>query len=514
MALQIRGDQLKDIADSSIKEGAAIQLDKLKLDDSATFSGALILSNTNTHSGVNTFSNETEADGTNAAVKLSGGMNIAKKLYVGSDLNVTGNLTVSGTTTTVNTEEIKLADNVIVINSNATGSASEDGGLEIERGDDDNKSFYWDESADKWSIDSENLSGGSFNATGAITGGSLTDGTATITGGAFSGSSVSVSGNIASSAGSVSGTSLSDGTASLSSGSMSGLVNVTASGQIQFGTLSDGTISGIKFIDEDAMGSDSDSHVPTQQSVKAYVDSKTSSGNLNLSAKVDNLSIELDDNSKLSVKDLGITNAMLAGSIDNDKLSNSSVTIGGQAIALGGSQDTFTGLASITSTVLTDGTASMTGGNLTGLSSVTSTAFVGDLTGDVTGQVTDITNHGISQLSDVDCANLEAYDFLMYDGSSFVNVIEKVVFHTVDEDNDGEVTAQAVVLSVASDDTFDEKSNVYLNGQKLRHGTSGQVGSGDREFYFDSSNSKIHFSSSLLSADDELEIRYLIDSDA
>ena len=43
-------------------------------------------------------------------------------ITVGGDLIVTGDLTVSGTTTTVNTETILLADNIITLNSNETGT--------------------------------------------------------------------------------------------------------------------------------------------------------------------------------------------------------------------------------------------------------------------------------------------------------------------------------------------------------------------------------------------------------
>ena len=57
------------------------------------------------------------------------------------NLKITGNLNVTGTTTTLNTETIALADNTIVLNSNATGSATDDAGIEIERGDDANKTF-------------------------------------------------------------------------------------------------------------------------------------------------------------------------------------------------------------------------------------------------------------------------------------------------------------------------------------------------------------------------------------
>ena len=67
---------------------------------------------------------------------------------------IAGDLTVQGTTTTVNTEEINLADNIIRINSNATGVVPTETGIAIER-DSDNKLFVWDETNDRWTIVSE-----------------------------------------------------------------------------------------------------------------------------------------------------------------------------------------------------------------------------------------------------------------------------------------------------------------------------------------------------------------------
>jgi hypothetical protein len=55
-----------------------------------------------------------------------------------------------------------------------------------------------------------------------------------------------------------------------------------------------------------------------------------------LDVNVDDSSIEISGDS-LQVKALGITNAMLAGSIANAKLTNSSITINSQSISLGGS---------------------------------------------------------------------------------------------------------------------------------------------------------------------------------
>lgn len=70
----------------------------------------------------------------------------------GTTVTIAGNLTVTGTTTTVNTETINLADNIILLNSNETGTPSQDGGIEIERGTSTNVSLIWDESADRWAF--------------------------------------------------------------------------------------------------------------------------------------------------------------------------------------------------------------------------------------------------------------------------------------------------------------------------------------------------------------------------
>ena len=107
------------------------------------------------------------------------------------------------------------------------------------------------------------------------------------------------SGNFA--AGQITGTKLSDGTATLENGALvlggaiTGATGVTASGTVQFGSLSDGTITATAFVDEDNMASNSASLIPTQQSVKAYADLKetnagtvTATANTNMKAYVDN----------------------------------------------------------------------------------------------------------------------------------------------------------------------------------------------------------------------------------
>lgn len=62
------------------------------------------------------------------------------------------NIIVAGTTTTVNTEIINLADNIITLNSNAPATPTENAGLEVERGDSTNVSLVWNETTDRWTF--------------------------------------------------------------------------------------------------------------------------------------------------------------------------------------------------------------------------------------------------------------------------------------------------------------------------------------------------------------------------
>lgn len=79
--------------------------------------------------------------------------NITIGASAGDTIVITGNLKVSGTTTTLNTETVTIEDNIILLNSNVAGSGNgTDAGIEVERGDDTNVSLFWDESESAWTV--------------------------------------------------------------------------------------------------------------------------------------------------------------------------------------------------------------------------------------------------------------------------------------------------------------------------------------------------------------------------
>ena len=74
------------------------------------------------------------------------------QLSVDNNLIVTGNLEIRGTTTTVDTQNLAINDNLIVLNSNHTGAplSTLRSGLEIERGSATNAKLQYNESTDQW----------------------------------------------------------------------------------------------------------------------------------------------------------------------------------------------------------------------------------------------------------------------------------------------------------------------------------------------------------------------------
>ncbi len=109
--------------------------------------------------------------------------------------------------------------------------------------------------------------------------------------------------------GTITGSTLTDGTASIASGAITGATNITASGTVQFGSISDGTITATAFVDEDKMSSNSATLIPTQQSVKAYVDAQVTASDLDAAGDSGTIDIDLDSETFTIAGGTGITTA-------------------------------------------------------------------------------------------------------------------------------------------------------------------------------------------------------------
>ena len=72
-----------------------------------------------------------------------------------SALTVTGNLTVQGTTTTVNSTDLDIRDRVVVLNKGETGAGVSGtyAGLEVDRGTLQEAKLVYDDSQDQWVLD-------------------------------------------------------------------------------------------------------------------------------------------------------------------------------------------------------------------------------------------------------------------------------------------------------------------------------------------------------------------------
>ncbi len=133
--------------------------------DSGTNDAVALASDVLTFAGT---TNEIETTVSNNQIQIG----LPSNVTIGNNLIINGDLTVSGTTTTVNTETLNLADNQILLNSNETGTPSQNGGIEIERGTSANKTLVWNETSDKWTVGSETFVAGTFE--GALSGNAST----------------------------------------------------------------------------------------------------------------------------------------------------------------------------------------------------------------------------------------------------------------------------------------------------------------------------------------------------
>lgn len=81
----------------------------------------------------------------------------AQDLNVAGNAVIDGDLTVNGTTTTIDTENLVIEDNIITVNNGEVGAGvtAVTAGIEIDRGSLDNAQLVFDESDDRWKVSTD-----------------------------------------------------------------------------------------------------------------------------------------------------------------------------------------------------------------------------------------------------------------------------------------------------------------------------------------------------------------------
>jgi hypothetical protein len=271
---------------------------------------------------------------------------------VSGNVIISGNLTVNGTTTTIDTQNLVVEDKNITIGDVATPTdVTADGGGITLKGTTD-KTFNWVDATDSWTS-SENINlasgktyfkngtdikdvsetltnktiSGTSNTITNVANTSLTNSSITINGTPVSlGGSINIAGDIE---GVTAGTGLSGGgTSGTVTLSVDTAVVATTNNTLTMSgkTLTSPVVSGLALSDSSIIfeGSSADEFETTLTVTNPTADRTITLPNVT--------------GTVITTGDTGtVTNTMLAGSIANDKLSNSAITINGTAVSLGGS---------------------------------------------------------------------------------------------------------------------------------------------------------------------------------
>jgi hypothetical protein len=134
--------------------------------------------NTNMKSYVDTANTNLKnySDSTFVRLNPASAQTIAQDLTLSGDVIISKNLTINGTVTTVNTQELNIADNEIVLNSDVPNNVAptQNAGFIINRGSSTNTYIRWNETIDSW-VANNGITAGEFRLANTTT--YLTEGT-------------------------------------------------------------------------------------------------------------------------------------------------------------------------------------------------------------------------------------------------------------------------------------------------------------------------------------------------
>jgi hypothetical protein len=295
----------------------------------------------------------------------------AANISVAGNATITGDLLVQGTTTTVNSTAVAIADVNITLAKDATTAAEANGAGLTVAGPTTPATFTYTSANDRWNLNKDLNVGTVY---GALSGNSTTattlQNTRAINGVNFNGSA-----DITITANTTNALTIGDG---LSGTSFNGSTAVTIAADATIARRADTHYIGTTAVDLNrasanlALTGISSVTLPGATSGSVQIVPVAAAGTSTV------LTLPATTGTVITSGDTGtVTNTMLAGSIANDKLANSSVTIGTTTIALGASSTTLTGLTSVAATTFT-GALSGNASTATTLASARSITASGD----------------------------------------------------------------------------------------------------------------------------------------
>jgi hypothetical protein len=240
-------------------------------------------------------------DGTGGTAVQNSGVTIddSDNMDIPGNLVVDGNLTVSGTTTTINTATIDIEDPNINLNNGGNQAAANNiAGLNVEMSDATHASLlYSSTSATKWKAGEV---GSEVDLVGISSTQTLTNKTLTspVINTSVSGTAVLDEDNMASDSATQLATQQS--IKAYSDSATQTMTNKTLTSPTLTSPVLNTGVSGTAVLDEDNMASNSATHLATQQSIKAYVDTIFTTG-LNLPSEVFTSTDTLDANNALAL---------------------------------------------------------------------------------------------------------------------------------------------------------------------------------------------------------------------
>ncbi len=297
-------------------------------------------------------------------IRTNGAQTIAGVKTFSDGIVVNGDLTVNGTTTTINAVTLKIADNLIDLNSDFTaGTPTENAGIRVMRGDLPATQIRWNETADQWEMTSD---GATFlkiatttdiaNKSTALTGDVIGTGTSSIS-------------TYLSSTGVTAGTYGAAGSVATFTVDAKGRITAAGNAAIQIAS------SQVSDFSSAARGAISAGTGISYNSTTGAISSTITQYTDAMARATVSAGTGISYNST--------TGVISTSAIPNSSLSNSSVTVGTTAISLGGSSTTLAGLTSVSSASFT-GALTGNADTATKLATGRSIALSGDATGSAT----------------------------------------------------------------------------------------------------------------------------------